>query len=794
MEKFFSPAINLMNKFKYSQKFAIIGFLFAFAFLIILFIFFGEINKWIEFTRKEEAGIEYVQSLDKLTLLLQEHRGLLNAYLNNRKHFKTLILKKEDLIKIQIKEIDRIDLKYGKTLGTTKKWNEIKNNTYLLIKNFRKISAKESFEKHTELINNILSFIGQIGLTSNLILDPTGESYYLIILILNKNPIIIERMGKVRGLSTGIAARKSIKPEEIKLINSEIFLIKKNLKEINQIFDTLKKINPEYEISLGAYIEQTNLTINLFIDLITKEILKPKQITTTPEYIFYEATKALDVSFKALDTEILLLNKKLLERDLAYTLKEYLLAVFSALFLMLIAYLFIGLFLSTNRSIKKLQENANIVSGGDLTSRVALETNDEINDLAENFNSMTENIEKLFNQEKLLRKILVESGKYKILEEVIDNLLRHLKYIFKASKVMQLKYDEQYNLILNKELSNDQIIETFKSQIILPELNKNEASAELTKSILIIKDVNQEIKEEHIKSALLSKSIQSFLLYPLIKEEKQEENIGIIMLCFDTPTTLESSSITFFKVIIDLMKVIYLEMQEKINAQLMRNSFISVLTHELKTPLIAVKTTIKFMLDNIRSISEKQVTIFLEEIDNCNKKQLNLVNDLLSMYYYESDKPKLNLEKISFTSIVGKSLMSLGSLAKAKNSIIGIEIEDNLPEVIVDKLIIESALTNIVTNSIMHTPDNTKIIISAKKQDNKVLVAIADNGLGIPPEKQDKLFQKYSMLEDLKKKIGTGYGLYLSKLIIEAHNGKIWFKTKEGKGTTFYFTLPTDIK
>ncbi len=790
MEKFFSPAVNLMNKFKYSQKFAIIGFLFTFAFLIILFIFLSEINKWLEFTKKEEAGIEYVQSLDQLTMLLQEHRGLLNAYLNNGKHFKGLILERESSIYVQIKKVDKIDLKYGEKLGTTKQWNEIKQNTYLLINKSKDLSAKESFDQHTKLIDNILSFISQIGLSSNLILDPAGETYYLIILILNKDPIMIERMGKVRGLSAGVAAKKAITKEEKRIIRSELVLIKKNLKEINQIFNNLKNINPEYETNLGSYIEKNNITINQFIELIEKEILKPEKITATPEYILKEATKALDVSFKALDREILLLNKKLLERDFAYTLEEYLLALFSAFFLLLIAYLFIGLFISTNRSIQKLQENANIVSQGDLSSRVTLDTKDEINNLAQNFNRMTESIEKLFNQELLLRKILVESGKYKKTEEVVDSLLKHLKSLFKASKVILLKYDEKNDLILEKELSDNKKAEKSNAKILFPEIAKIEAFADYAKNILIIKDVNKEIKEENIRSFLLSSNIQSFLLYPKSFLEKEEKNIGTLMLCFDTPTTIDLSSINFFKVLVDLMRVIYLEVLEKTNAELMRNSFISVLTHELKTPLIAVKTTIKFMLDNINDIDQKQIFIFLEEIDNCNKKQLNLVNNLLSMYYYESEKPKLSLERISFAQVVGKSLLSLGSLAKAKNSTVNIQIEDNLPDVIVDKLIIESVLTNIATNSIMHTPDNTKIIIAAKKQDNKVLVSIQDNGLGIPKEKQYKMFQKYSMLDDIKKKIGTGYGLYLSKLIIEAHNEKLWFESEEGEGTTFYFTLP----
>ena len=105
-----------------------------------------------------------------------------------------------------------------------------------------------------------------------------------------------------------------------------------------------------------------------------------------------------------------------------------------------------------------------------------------------------------------------------------------------------------------------------------------------------------------------------------------------------------------------------------------------------------------------------------------------------------------------------------------------------------DKAEIGRVIINLVSNAIKHTREGTEINISAEKINNELRVAVADNGEGIPEAERKNIFQRYPTA---KRKIGTGLGLYLSKQIIDAHNGKIWFDSEVGKGTTFYFTLPT---
>ena len=96
-------------------------------------------------------------------------------------------------------------------------------------------------------------------------------------------------------------------------------------------------------------------------------------------------------------------------------------------------------------------------------------------------------------------------------------------------------------------------------------------------------------------------------------------------------------------------------------------------------------------------------------------------------------------------------------------------------------------MSNLLSNAVKHNKKGTEISVSAKQVDNSIEISVHDNGKGIPEDERPKIFQQYP---SSKRKIATGLGLYIVKQIIDLHNGKIWFETEEGEGTTFYFTLP----
>src|SRR5262249_11391367 len=127
--------------------------------------------------------------------------------------------------------------------------------------------------------------------------------------------------------------------------------------------------------------------------------------------------------------------------------------------------------------------------------------------------------------------------------------------------------------------------------------------------------------------------------------------------------------------------------------------------------------------------------------------------------------------------------------AEAKQQTIEYHLESNLPEVAADGPRVGQVLSNLLSNAIKFTRQGGKVVVSAREQDNTIVVSVLDNGPGIPRENLSKVFDRYWQSEETRR-AGVGLGLAIAKGIVEAHGGKIWADSELGKGSSFFFTLP----
>lgn len=225
----------------------------------------------------------------------------------------------------------------------------------------------------------------------------------------------------------------------------------------------------------------------------------------------------------------------------------------------------------------------------------------------------------------------------------------------------------------------------------------------------------------------------------------------------------------------------------------MKTEFVSIAAHQLRTPLSAIKWTIRMLLDgDIGAISEDQKSL-LEKTYESNERMIGLINDLLNVTRIEEGRFLYKPEISQIEDLTDKIIKnSEGSLAMKKIKIKLEKPRDLLPSVLVDEEKMGLAIQNLLENAIKYTPEKGLIIISLQKEKNYILFKIKDTGVGIPLDQQDRIFTKFFRGSNVVKMEtdGSGLGLYTTKNIIEAHNGKIWFESEEGKGTLFCFTLP----
>lgn len=226
----------------------------------------------------------------------------------------------------------------------------------------------------------------------------------------------------------------------------------------------------------------------------------------------------------------------------------------------------------------------------------------------------------------------------------------------------------------------------------------------------------------------------------------------------------------------------------------LKDEFVSLASHELRTPMTIIKSYLWMMLEKEKAALSDKQKLYLDRAYSSTERLINLVNDMLNVSRIESGRLTLNIKPVDIIEPANTVYAEILQKAQELGINLVIERPESLPKVLADKERIEQVLINLIGNSLKFTPKDGKITIALAPKDNTVIVSISDTGKGISKEDMPKLFQKFGMIGNdyLRKQStqGTGLGLYLSKSIVELHEGKIWVESDgEGKGAKFSFTL-----
>lgn len=219
----------------------------------------------------------------------------------------------------------------------------------------------------------------------------------------------------------------------------------------------------------------------------------------------------------------------------------------------------------------------------------------------------------------------------------------------------------------------------------------------------------------------------------------------------------------------------------------LRDDFIATLTHDLRTPLLAAISGLEFVLNGtVGEINEKQ-NLLLDTMKKSNEDMLGLVNALLEVYRYESGRLFLCKTQFCVNKLIKKCAKELEPLLGDKKIVFDFENNEFIINADINE--IRRVVMNLVSNAIKHSENSSEIAIKTRGDKKDVRVSVKDNGIGLSAADCDKLFKRFSQGTSHKRTTSTGLGLYLSRQIIEAHNGKIWVESAIGKGCEFKFTL-----
>ena len=227
-------------------------------------------------------------------------------------------------------------------------------------------------------------------------------------------------------------------------------------------------------------------------------------------------------------------------------------------------------------------------------------------------------------------------------------------------------------------------------------------------------------------------------------------------------------------------------------ANRMKSEFISVVSHQLRSPLSNLRWAIELLISGrANGVSEKQLEYFKILKEN-SARMGELVSDLLTVSRIETAKLLLKKEEISLEDLIRKIIEELEPFAKASNVKVEFRAKENLPKVFADPSQIRLVIENLLDNAIRYIKEKGRVEIKLEKIDKYCRFEIKDTGVGIPKEDQKYIFQKFFRSENVMRyqTQGSGLGLYIAKSIVEKSGGKIGFKSQEGIGSTFWFILP----
>lgn len=222
----------------------------------------------------------------------------------------------------------------------------------------------------------------------------------------------------------------------------------------------------------------------------------------------------------------------------------------------------------------------------------------------------------------------------------------------------------------------------------------------------------------------------------------------------------------------------------------MKTEFISITSHQLRTPLSSMKWFMEMLLNNdLGELPEKQRAVLLD-VYNSNERIITLVNDLLDVSRIEAGKMKNEPTPTNLIEFIKSMLPEVEQQFAKKKQKFEFAHPDTMPRVSADPKLVWQVLQNLLTNASKYTPEGGKVAFTLSLSGDTATMTIADNGYGIPEFQKGRIFEKFFRADNIAKMEGTGLGLYISKELAEASGGKLWFESTEGRGTTFYFSLP----
>ncbi|MFC1595121.1 ATP-binding protein, partial [Patescibacteria group bacterium] len=468
-------------------------------------------------------------------------------------------------------------------------------------------------------------------------------------------------------------------------------------------------------------------------------------------------------------------------------------------FCCLILYLVVSFWLANilTKPIISLHHGTEIIEKGNLDYKVGTKSKDEVGQLSRSFDKMTAAIKQA--RKDVDTKIKKQTGhiskqaiKLEMQQKAVLNILEDVE---DDKQKVTLERDK-INAILHSIGDGVFVLDNWQKIIMYNRVageisgySEQEAIGKKYSDILrFILEKDNSVNDKFIKDVFATGEVQEMQNHTLLIT-KDGKKVPVA----DSAAPLNDKDGNVIGCIVVFRDVTIERQIDK-----MKTEFVSVASHQLRTPLTAIKLFVEMLIKGeVGKLAGKQKS-YMQDIQQSTERMIKLVNDLLNVSRLETGKLKVDPKSVQLEDFVQGIMDDVLPLVNKKKCKIALnKPQQLLPSVPIDTTLLGQVIHNLLTNAIRYSVNKKCGIVVALgygkgRSKSDIIISVQDNGIGIPKKVQPRIFDKFFRADNATKfdPEGSGLGMYVAKMIMEVSGGKIWFESREGKGTTFYVAIP----
>ncbi len=793
-----------LHKFSIRTRLFSIVLAFAIPLSVLIYSTVENISYDISIAEMERKGIEYERPLINMMAEIANHRltrismaageDKIEEYTKQSQSVEKLL----DELSATDKRIGE-DLRFGNGLLVNK--NEKSLTIETIKENWNAINTynSDSSDVYEQMFKTLTTMIVYVGDSSGLILDPDLDSYYLMDISVNRLPRAIKR---ISDISLTLYPRLSFNEEFSVELRAEAKVAERFLKEaefdsvlsdIESAFNEDKNfygISPTLESEMRPILDKYKQKMTGFIEIL-HSISYGKNITAKDfAATIYDLRNFLVEMNRVTLNE---LDRMLLARIDYYKKKQFNTLVWYAAAQMIGLWLFFFLTTSVTTPINRLYKAIISITKGNLQTIVpSIDFQDEIGEMARGVESF-----RLGVLEKVrLEDAIKEESDY--LQSIMDSSVDGIIVMNARGKVLDFNRSAERMF----EYHASEIIGQNVS-VIMPNnfasRYKKYIESYLSKVEPALSGISRDVEGQ-------KKNGEVFPIEIALSRLVHNEEVFFVMLLKDITERKKMEDELrqhrdHLQKLVEMQTVdLIIEKENAEKANIAKSEFLSNMSHELRTPMHAILNYANMGTKIVGDDTSSKLYKYLTNIKTAGNRLLGLLNSLLDFEKLEAGKMDFNIKKDDFKKVIDYAEIELDSLLKAKKlSLIKSYLCADTTALIDEQKLIQ-VIINLLSNAIKFSPENSTITITLADEfllekglvKPTLLCSVSDEGMGIPEEELERVFDKFTQSSKTKTVVtgGTGLGLAISRKIVEAHGGKIWAESGKEKGTVVKFILP----